>query len=131
MQSPLDSLLETLERPIQDSDDVVIRGADPALPTPFRIGEAAAAALAAGGLLASDLWQLQTGRAQRVQVEVPAAAASLLSFARLKATALDPRGALVPRPTVGLCPCLGGAVVPPARRLSPPARRVARPARLQ
>ena len=37
-------------------------GPDPILPTPFRIGETSAAALAAVGLAASDLWTLRTGR---------------------------------------------------------------------
>ena len=37
-------------------------GADPILPTPFRIGETSAAALAAVGLAVSDLWELRTGR---------------------------------------------------------------------
>ena len=37
-------------------------GADPVLPTPFRIGETSAAALAATGLAVSDLWELRTGR---------------------------------------------------------------------
>ncbi|HZA24612.1 MAG TPA: CoA transferase, partial [Dehalococcoidia bacterium] len=35
-------------------------GTDPILPTPFRIGETSAAALAAIGLAASDLWELRT-----------------------------------------------------------------------
>jgi hypothetical protein len=37
-------------------------GGDPVLPTPFRIGETSAAALAATGLAVSDLWELRTGR---------------------------------------------------------------------
>jgi hypothetical protein len=37
-------------------------GADPILPTPFRIGETSAAALAAVGLAVSELWELRTGR---------------------------------------------------------------------
>ena len=37
-------------------------GTDPILPTPFRIGETAAASLAAVGLAVSDLWELRTGR---------------------------------------------------------------------
>src|ERR1700719_3040995 len=37
-------------------------GSDPVLPTPFRIGAAGTAALAATGLAAADLWELRTGR---------------------------------------------------------------------
>jgi crotonobetainyl-CoA:carnitine CoA-transferase CaiB-like acyl-CoA transferase len=54
-------------------------GADPVLPTPFRIGAAAAAALAATGLAAADLWELRGGRRQEVAVDVRQAAASLRS----------------------------------------------------
>src|SRR5262245_8585509 len=44
-------------------------GGDPILPTPFRIGETSAAALAAVGLAVSDLWTLRTGRQQAVAVD--------------------------------------------------------------
>ena len=51
--------------------EVEISGAaDPILPTPFRIGEAAAASLSAVGLAVSDLWELRTGRSQQVGVNV-------------------------------------------------------------
>lgn len=39
-------------------------GTDPILPTPFRIGDTSAAALAALGLAVSDLWESRTGRRQ-------------------------------------------------------------------
>ena len=52
---------------------------DPILPTPFRIGETGAAALAAIGLAVSDLWTLRTGRAQEVTVDTRQATASLRS----------------------------------------------------
>src|SRR5262252_2800539 len=54
-------------------------GADPILPTPFRIGEAAAAALSALGLAVADLWGLRTGRRQEVAVDTRQATASLRS----------------------------------------------------
>lgn len=54
-------------------------GADPILPTPFRIGEAGAAALGAVGLAVSDLWELRTGRRQDVAVDARQATASLRS----------------------------------------------------
>src|SRR3954464_2989788 len=59
-------------------------GADPVLPTPFRIGETAAATLAATGLAASDLWELRTGGQQRVAVDLRQATASLRSGHYLK-----------------------------------------------
>ena len=54
-------------------------GADPILPTPFRIGETSAAALAAVGLAVSDLWELRGGRRQEVAVDSRQATASLRS----------------------------------------------------
>ena len=54
-------------------------GTDPILPTPFRIGVAGAATLAATGLAAADLWELRTGRQQSVAVDVRQATASLRS----------------------------------------------------
>jgi len=54
-------------------------GTDPILPTPFRIGETSAAALAAVGLAVSDLWALRTGRRQDVAVDTRQATASLRS----------------------------------------------------
>src|SRR5712691_1617445 len=54
-------------------------GADPVLPTPFRIGETSAAALAATGLAAADLWELRSGRRQEVAIDLRQATASLRS----------------------------------------------------
>ncbi|HEY7576887.1 MAG TPA: CoA transferase [Acetobacteraceae bacterium] len=54
-------------------------GTDPILPTPFRIGTAGAATLAATGLAAADLWQMRGGPGQSVEVGVRRAAASLRS----------------------------------------------------
>jgi crotonobetainyl-CoA:carnitine CoA-transferase CaiB-like acyl-CoA transferase len=54
-------------------------GTDPILPTPFRIGETSAAALAAVGLAAAELWQWRTGRRQAVAVDARQATASLRS----------------------------------------------------
>jgi crotonobetainyl-CoA:carnitine CoA-transferase CaiB-like acyl-CoA transferase len=54
-------------------------GADPILPTPFRISETSAATLAATGLAVSDLWELKTGRCQDVAVDARQATASLRS----------------------------------------------------
>jgi len=59
-------------------------GTDPILPTPFRIGETSAAALAAVGLAVSDLWALRTGRRQAIAVDTRQATASLRSGHYLK-----------------------------------------------
>jgi crotonobetainyl-CoA:carnitine CoA-transferase CaiB-like acyl-CoA transferase len=54
-------------------------GGDPLLPTPFRLAETSAAALAAVGLAAADVWELRTGRRQAVAVDTRQATASLRS----------------------------------------------------
>jgi crotonobetainyl-CoA:carnitine CoA-transferase CaiB-like acyl-CoA transferase len=54
-------------------------GSDPVLQTPFRIGAAGAAAVAATGLAAAELWQIRTGRTQEVAVDLRQAVASLRS----------------------------------------------------
>ena len=54
-------------------------GSDPILPTPFRIGVAGAATLAATGLAAAQLWEMRTGRRQQVAVDLRQAPASLRS----------------------------------------------------
>ncbi len=54
-------------------------GTDPILPTPFRIGVAGSATLAATGLAAADLWETRTGSKQSVGVDVRQATASLRS----------------------------------------------------
>jgi crotonobetainyl-CoA:carnitine CoA-transferase CaiB-like acyl-CoA transferase len=64
-------------------------GVDPILPTPFRIGETSAAALAAVGLAVSDLWALRTGRRQDVAVDTRQATASLRSGHYLKMDGAD------------------------------------------
>lgn len=68
-----------------------IRGADPVLKTPYRVGTAGAAALAATGIAATELWKLRGGRDQRVAVDLGAAAASLKSTAYLKIDGRPPK----------------------------------------
>ena len=59
--------------------EAAMSGDDPVLHTPYRVGAAGAASLAAVGLAASELWCLRTGRRQRVAVDLRAAAQSLRS----------------------------------------------------
>ncbi len=60
-----------------EAGEVTITGADPFYRTPFRIGDTAAAVLAATGVAANDLWELRTDRRQAVRIAVPEAAATL------------------------------------------------------
>ena len=76
----LQTLLPIALWPQERARSVEITGSsDPILPTPFRIGETSAAALAAIGLAVSDLWALRTGRRQEVAVDIRQATASLRS----------------------------------------------------
>ena len=59
-------------------------GTDPVLPTPFRIGVAGAATVAASGLAAAHLWEARTGRRQQVTVDLRQATASLRSGTYMK-----------------------------------------------
>ncbi|HEX3399236.1 MAG TPA: CoA transferase [Acetobacteraceae bacterium] len=54
-------------------------GSDPVLPTPFRIGVAGTATLAATGLAAAELWEMRSGRREHVAVDLRHATASLRS----------------------------------------------------
>src|SRR5919197_699348 len=66
------------------SQEATIVGQDPILGYRFPVGEAAAVALAAGGVAAADLWELKTGRRQQVRVEVRKAAVSLRATLALR-----------------------------------------------
>src|SRR5438132_13944143 len=59
-------------------------GSDPVLPTPFRIGVAGSATVAAAGLAAAALWETRTGRRQQVGVDLRQATASLRSGTYMK-----------------------------------------------
>ena len=59
-------------------------GLDPAVPTPFKVGVAGAATIAAAGLAAAQLWEQRTGRQQQVAVDVRQATASMRSGTYMK-----------------------------------------------
>src|SRR4249920_170198 len=73
----------------QAADVMFTGGADPVLPTPFRIGAAGAATLAASGLAATELWQVRTGRRQRVTIDLRQATAALRSGHYLQLAGMD------------------------------------------
>jgi crotonobetainyl-CoA:carnitine CoA-transferase CaiB-like acyl-CoA transferase len=68
----------------RSADVTFTGGADPVLPTPFRIGVAGAATLAASGLAAAALWEARTGRRQHLTVDLRQATASLRSGQYMK-----------------------------------------------
>ena len=80
----------------EDPDFVEIEGGAPAMVTRFFAEEAAAAVLAAGGVIAADLWVERGGEAQNVSISTREAATGLVSF--LHQTFADPSRAPPLRP---------------------------------
>jgi crotonobetainyl-CoA:carnitine CoA-transferase CaiB-like acyl-CoA transferase len=68
-----------------------IRGSDPVLPIPYRVGTAASAALAALGLAVSRIWELRGGAPQPVSVDLRAAVASLRSTRYMRINGETPK----------------------------------------
>jgi hypothetical protein len=58
-----------------EAGEVAIAGADPVFSTRFKIGETCAAVLGGVGVAISDIWELKTGRRQKVSIDVRYAAA--------------------------------------------------------
>jgi crotonobetainyl-CoA:carnitine CoA-transferase CaiB-like acyl-CoA transferase len=69
---------------------VELPGADPILPSTFRVGTAAQASIAAAALAAAELDRLRTGRAQRVRVDLRAAAIEFRSERYLRIAGREP-----------------------------------------
>jgi crotonobetainyl-CoA:carnitine CoA-transferase CaiB-like acyl-CoA transferase len=108
--TPLDALrpvLRVVGWPEERARAVEITGGDdPVLPTPFRIGAAGAAALAATGLAAADLWEMRSGRRQEVAVNLRQAAASLRSGHYLQVNGAKVRSER--NPVMGMYPAKNG-----------------------
>src|SRR5215831_8175474 len=51
-------------------DAVSLTGAEPQLPSSFRVGAAAQASIAASGLAAAEIWKARSGEAQGVAVDM-------------------------------------------------------------
>ena len=69
---------------------VTLTGAEPALPSSFRVGAAAQATIAASGAAAAAIWQARTGRAQGVAVDMRHAAVEFHSEHYLKLAGKEP-----------------------------------------
>jgi len=83
-RSSLADLVKLAGLPPSTADAVEISGGDPVFPTRFRPVAPGAAAMAAAGLAAAELWALKTGRRQQVRISARAAAAALRSPRYLK-----------------------------------------------
>lgn len=85
-----------------------LTGAEPCLPSSFAVGTAATASIAASGLAAASLWQLRTGRRQRVAVDMRHACAEFRSEQYLM---IDGKSAYAERDGIaGLYPTADGWV---------------------
>src|SRR5690242_20910826 len=84
LRNALVELLRAAGLPEARAGEVGFSGTDPVFPTPYQVGTAGAAALAAVGLAVSDLWFLKKNKTQKVTVDVRAAAASLRSARYLR-----------------------------------------------
>jgi crotonobetainyl-CoA:carnitine CoA-transferase CaiB-like acyl-CoA transferase len=83
--SSLAELAQLAGLPASAADSVEITGTgDPVLPTRYKPVAPGAAAMAAVGLAAACLWELKTGRKQKVRLNTRAAAAALKSPRYLK-----------------------------------------------
>jgi crotonobetainyl-CoA:carnitine CoA-transferase CaiB-like acyl-CoA transferase len=85
INNALRTILPIAGWPESRASEVEITGPlDPVLPTPFRITETSTATLAAVGLAVNDLWELRTGRRQKISIDTRRATASLRSGNYLK-----------------------------------------------
>jgi hypothetical protein len=71
-ETQVNQLLATVG--LDGASDLVIHGSDPVIPSRFRIGEAAATALAACGEVANQLWMASGRGSQLIRVAVRGAA---------------------------------------------------------
>ncbi len=78
---PQTTLNDLLSMAGEEPSDPTIEfhGRDPIFPTPFRIGDLGAAVIGASALQASRLWRMKTGRAQKIDIDVDAAAIAMRS----------------------------------------------------
>jgi crotonobetainyl-CoA:carnitine CoA-transferase CaiB-like acyl-CoA transferase len=73
----LRELLALTKLPYPPDNKLEISGADPVVRTPYKVGTAAAAVQAAIAVAVSELWKLQTGRAQQIRIDLRAAAIAM------------------------------------------------------
>ena len=71
-------------------DQVQLTGADPQLPSSFRIGTAAQVSIAAAGLAAVEIWRQRTGQQQTVSVDMRHAAVEFRSERYLRIIGEEP-----------------------------------------
>ena len=73
----IDELIKVCGCQSLDPNELRISGTDPVFNSAFKLGEVAAAAHASVGVAVNDIWELKTGRKQKIHISVRSAAASL------------------------------------------------------
>ncbi len=79
-----EDLWRSAECPGEALEYIDFTGSDPVLPSPFKIGEAAAATIGATALAAAELWRLRSGRPQQAHVNTRTAAMAFRSERHLR-----------------------------------------------
>ena len=92
--SSLAELTRLAGMPEPRPEQVRIDGADPMFPVRYRVVAPGAAAMAATGLAAAELWAIRTGQRQKVHLSQYAAAAALRSSRYLKINGERPTDAM-------------------------------------
>ena len=85
------ALKELLDLANLPGGEASFTGSDPVFPTPYLVGTAGAAVLAAVGLAVSRLWFLKVNRNQSVEIDLRAAAAAMRSARYLKIDGQAPK----------------------------------------
>jgi len=75
----IDELMALRRLPVPDKTELIFSESDPVLETNFKLAQTASAALASVGVAINDLWELKTGRRQRIKIDARAATAALRS----------------------------------------------------
>ena len=75
----LADLWKSLNLPAEPSGTIELTGEDPALPSSFLVGTAAQVSIASVACAANQIWQMRTGRLQRVSVDMRHAATEFRS----------------------------------------------------
>src|SRR3954468_17270188 len=81
MSTAFEEIMAVRGRGMPERGEVTIGGTDPVLATRFKIAQTCAAAVAAVGVAVSDIWELKTGRRQKVTIDARLTAAGLRSSA--------------------------------------------------
>ena len=100
----IENLLQSCGIELKEGTKLTVSGSDPVMDTPWKIGEAAAAALGAMGIAVDDLWGLRKGTNsnQNIELDVASAALSTLRCMYMKQNGYSVPFPDIDYPTVGI-----------------------------